>query len=87
VTLSDNGAGGTFSATNYLLDASNNRTITGTYTPNKAGNATLTANFASTGDKTVDIFVSPYSTTIGFIGDSVTAGTSIQNYVPNLLGQ
>jgi lysophospholipase L1-like esterase len=87
ILLSDNGAGGIFSTTNYTLNTDNNRTATGTYIPHKAGNITLTANFSSTGDKTVEIFASPYSTTMGFIGDSVTAGTSIQNYLSNLLGE
>ncbi|GHV20920.1 hypothetical protein FACS189428_0590 [Clostridia bacterium] len=44
-----------------------------TYTPTQAGNATITA---SGGDevKTSQIFASPYSTTIGYIGDSITQG-------------
>jgi hypothetical protein len=57
------------------LDTSNSYTNTVTYTPSKAGNTTITATFQ---DGTVlehQLFVSPYSTTIGFIGDSITQGT------------
>ena len=85
IILSDNGAGGMFSSTNITLNAGNNRTATGTYIPSKAGTATLTANFSSTGNKTVDIFAIPYSTTIGFMGDSASYLAAIQDYFASLM--
>jgi hypothetical protein len=84
VVLSDNGAGGTFDTTTIILHSGNNWTATGTHTPNQVGTISLTANFASMGAKTKEIFVSPYATTIGFIGDSVTKGTNVQTALQNL---
>ncbi|MDR2540390.1 MAG: SGNH/GDSL hydrolase family protein [Candidatus Peribacteria bacterium] len=84
VILSDNGAGGTFfpSAT-VILNSGNSYTATVNYTPAKAGTIVISGNPANfTGDLESEIFVSPYSTTIGFIGDSITDGNrcSSNNY-------
>ncbi|MDR3169715.1 MAG: hypothetical protein LBU27_08510 [Candidatus Peribacteria bacterium] len=73
ITLSDNGANGNFSLEYIMLNAANNYTATIQYTPTRAGEITI---LASSNDDNVDntIFVSPYSTIIGFIGDSITEG-------------
>jgi hypothetical protein len=57
------------------LNEGNNYTATITYTPTVSGQATITANFDSgIENQTHTFFVRPYSTVIGFIGDSITAG-------------
>jgi lysophospholipase L1-like esterase len=78
VTFTDNGAGGSFSPSNVAtLDSSNSYQQVVTYTPAKVGDATLNATSSGLNtDYQSDIFVSPYSTRIGFIGDSITAGVA-----------
>jgi hypothetical protein len=58
------------------LNASNSYTATINYTPTQAGLVTLTILGIGREKitKTSQIFVSPYATTIGYIGDSITYG-------------
>lgn len=74
LTLSDGGAGGTFSTTNVSLNAGNNFSQTVTYSPSKLGDITVTASGTATATATQNLFISPYAPTIGFIGDSLTKG-------------
>ena len=82
VALSDGGAGGTFNPATATLSAANNYTASVTYTPPAAGNFTITAMPTSGDALTSSLFVSPYSTTIGFIGDSITVGTTCNSGNP-----
>jgi hypothetical protein len=86
VTLSDNGAGGTFSPSATIqLTTSNSYTETVTYTPRKAGNIKITAS-ADTEEVEKNVFVSPYTLTIGFIGDSITDAGGWMNSAKATLG-
>jgi lysophospholipase L1-like esterase len=85
VTFTDNGAGGTFSpsATVDLTTSPYNATVT--YTPARSGDIVI--NVTSSGlanDYESNVFVSPYSTTIGFIGDSITSGVA-NNGIGNIV--
>jgi hypothetical protein len=62
----DNGAGGTFSANSSVSG------INITYTPAALGDIDLTATSENGLMLEANLFVSPYSTTIGFLGDSIT---------------
>jgi lysophospholipase L1-like esterase len=74
ITLSDNGASGTFTPGTTLELAAGQAFITAGYSPVAAGEVTLDirTNTGETISKT--IFFSPYATTIGFIGDSLSYG-------------
>jgi hypothetical protein len=76
VTLSDNGAGGTFSpSATVVLNSGNSYSQQVTYTPARAGEFEISGtanNFA--GQVESNIFVLPYAPKIGFIGDSITDG-------------
>lgn len=74
VTFSDSGMGGTFNPATVDLSADNSFTAATVYTPVKAGEVVFTASAGQDGAETT-VFVSPYSTSIGFIGDSITYGT------------
>ncbi|MDR2541730.1 MAG: hypothetical protein LBD11_08600 [Candidatus Peribacteria bacterium] len=65
--------GGTFSPTNIELNEGNDYTATVDYTPTVPGLATITADFSTATSLTGEVFVRPYTTIIGFIGDSITA--------------
>jgi lysophospholipase L1-like esterase len=86
VVLTDNGAGGTFSpSATAILNTDNSYTAEVIYTPAQAGLFNISATASDfDGQLESNIFVSPYSTTIGFIGDSITAGNkcSSGNYPP-----
>jgi lysophospholipase L1-like esterase len=75
VTLSDGDAGGTFNPAQVTLNAGNSFTANSTYTPARAGRTTLSATSGFDGAET-QVVISPYSTTIGFIGDSITDSTN-----------
>jgi hypothetical protein len=75
-TLSDGGRGGTFSTTDVDLNVSNNFAQTITYTPSVAGQATITADLGGGTTYLTDIFASPYSLKIGFIGSSTVHGVA-----------
>ena len=87
LTLSDGGAGGTFSTNNVVLDSGNSYTVDVTYTPSKVGTVNVSLDGTSLSTK---VFVSPFSTKIGYIGDSITWGVgavvsnAVQNSVKNL---
>jgi lysophospholipase L1-like esterase len=72
VNLSDNGAGGSFSVSNVDLVAGVESTVT--YTPAQSGNVVISAGALGS----TEIVVSPYSTKIGYIGDSLTVGATSQ---------
>jgi lysophospholipase L1-like esterase len=73
--FSDGGAGGTFSPTSISLGDSNPRTATVTYTPAKVGEFEITADVDKVGQEfSSTVTVWPYSTNIGYIGDSITYG-------------
>jgi lysophospholipase L1-like esterase len=74
VSLSDNGAGGAFGASSVNLAAGVLENST-TYTPSRAGNITITGTFQG-GTIDAEIFATPYSTNIGFVGDSITYGVN-----------
>jgi len=82
VVLSDGGMGGTFTPSGVVIVAGDNYTATATYTPARPGAVTISASFADE-TLTTDIFVSPYRTTIGFIGDSITYGTGAGSSATN----
>jgi lysophospholipase L1-like esterase len=73
VTLQDT-ASGSFSSNSISLNNENAYTANVTYTPTKLGNITITATASDETLLTQEIFVSPYATVIGFIGDSITHG-------------
>jgi hypothetical protein len=73
ISFTDNGFGGNFSSESVGLDSSNSYTTTVNYTPSSAGMNTITLTDSNDGSYDFDIFVWPYSTTIGFIGDSITS--------------
>jgi lysophospholipase L1-like esterase len=77
VTFTDNGTGGTFSPSATVdLTLDNSFTATVIYTPSKAGNVSIeaTSSTHTTFQFQDDVFVSPYSPVIGYIGDSITFG-------------
>jgi hypothetical protein len=86
-TLSNfsDGAGGSFNPTIVELNSGNNYAATVVYTPITLGQHTVSASV--TGDETFEssIFVSPYSTKIGLLGDSITNNMST-TYVASALG-
>ena len=88
ITLSDGGAGGSFSPGSVTLNSGNSYTATATYTPTKLGNIEISGQISGGDTLQKGVFISPYSTTIGFIGDSITfrnTGQSPQSAV-NALG-
>jgi hypothetical protein len=70
ITLTDD-KGGSFNPTTITLNAGNNYTATVTYTPITAGDTVITATADDTATLTQNITVRPYSTTVGFVGDSM----------------
>jgi lysophospholipase L1-like esterase/plastocyanin len=70
--FSDAGAGGTFSPTSVQLNTGNSYTATVTYTPAKSGQFEITADVSGGETFEAEIGVWPYSTTIGYIGDSIS---------------
>jgi hypothetical protein len=84
--FSDGGAGGVFSPTSVELNSSNGYTATVTYTPAKLGQQIITADVSGGETFNIPIGVWSYSTKIGFIGDSISAGataSTISNRAPN----
>jgi lysophospholipase L1-like esterase len=71
VTLSDNGAGGIFSASTASLNVGNGYTTSITYTPNSIKNLIITVT-GSGQHIDIPLMSQPYTTTIGYIGDSIT---------------
>jgi hypothetical protein len=87
VSLTDNGAGGVFSQTEVELNAGNSYSVAVTYTPIRAGYIDITGEIeGSTETLQSELFVSPYSNAIGFVGDSLSAGILPGNYVIPDLG-
>ncbi|MDR2523971.1 MAG: GDSL-type esterase/lipase family protein [Candidatus Nomurabacteria bacterium] len=83
VTLGDGGAGGTFLPSNVVtLNAGNGYNAVVNYTPQHLGDIEILGTTNVNDDELRgNIFVIPYSTTIGFIGDSITVGSMQQNPV------
>jgi hypothetical protein len=82
ITLSDD-IGGTFSQTSITLSSDDTDGAVVNYTPNKAGEVTITATLEN---ETIQrpLLVRPYKTEIAFIGDSITyAGTYTGQTPPN----
>jgi lysophospholipase L1-like esterase len=72
IALSDGGAGGTFSSSSVSLNVGNLYRTVFTYTPSRTGSIVITATPSAGSAMTSTIFANPYSTAIGFIGDSLT---------------
>jgi lysophospholipase L1-like esterase len=83
VVLSDGGAGGTFSQNPATMDGVSNELVS--YTPARVGSVTITATFRG-GVETADVFVAPFSTNIGFIGNSITAASGGVNSEIAIIG-
>jgi lysophospholipase L1-like esterase len=83
-TLSDNGAGGSFSTTDVTLDVNNNYVTTVAYTPARPGTVMITATPNAGDSESVEITVSEYSLAIGFVGDSLSAGYNGSTKTPSV---
>jgi lysophospholipase L1-like esterase len=83
VLLSDNGSG-SFSPNNLQLNSGNDYAATTVYTPSSAGQTLVKATYSSDGTtvESNSFLVWPYSTEIGFIGDSITYGNGDVNAGP-----
>ncbi|MDR3168461.1 MAG: hypothetical protein LBU27_01490 [Candidatus Peribacteria bacterium] len=73
ITFSDD-TGGIFSPNPVILNAENNYQATVLYSPIKAGNVIISGTQSANNSKEIrhKLFVSPYTTIIGFIGDSIS---------------
>jgi plastocyanin len=63
VTMSDT-KGGTFTPSSFELNEGNDYTATVTYTPTLAGVSTVTADFSTLQQRTGEVLVQPYTTSI-----------------------
>jgi lysophospholipase L1-like esterase len=91
ITLSDNGAGGTFSSQTVELIDGNYFSTKITYTPalTALGEIHITATSSSGDTSNLSLLISPYTPTIGFIGNSLTEAFQVGETfrAPAVVGQ
>ncbi|MDR2190127.1 MAG: hypothetical protein LBP53_02850 [Candidatus Peribacteria bacterium] len=87
ITLSDGNMQGTFSENPVILNDNNNYQATVIYTPAKAGYIVLSGIQSANNAEAIrhKLFVSPYATIIGFIGDSISLDANFHTVEETIL--